>query len=108
MDENMTEHLVNVQQQALQLAMIVQRIEDGQNSAAGQSGESMNAAIYFWPADPYSATGCLIDDHQIFSFRLTGIDKTNLWLCDLAQSSFLPAVAGLQEAIFRIRQSSNL
>ena len=39
MDENMTEHLVNVQQQALQLAMIVQRIEDGQNSAAGQSGE---------------------------------------------------------------------
>ena len=40
MDENMTEHLVNVQQQALQLAMVVQRIEDGQNSAAGQSGES--------------------------------------------------------------------
>ena len=39
MDENMTEHLVNVQQQALQLAMIVQRIEDGQNSAAGQTGE---------------------------------------------------------------------
>ena len=39
MDENMTEHLVNVQQQALQLAMVVQRIEDGQNSAASQSGE---------------------------------------------------------------------
>ena len=43
MDENMTEHLVNVQQQALQLAMVVQRIEDGQNSAAGQSGESSTA-----------------------------------------------------------------
>ena len=58
MDENMTEHLVNVQQQALQLAMIVQRIEDGQNSAAGQSGMSFYS---LHRADPFSDTGCLKD-----------------------------------------------
>jgi hypothetical protein len=35
MDENMTGQLVQVQQQALNLAMLVQKIEDEQNAAMG-------------------------------------------------------------------------
>ncbi len=38
MDDNMTAQLLSVQNQALQLAMLVQRIEDEQNASLGHTG----------------------------------------------------------------------
>lgn len=39
LDENMTSQLLSIQQQALQMAMVAQKIEDEQNAVLGHTGK---------------------------------------------------------------------